>query len=923
MSSIPTKQIDGDVAVGRDVNIGGKATIRGSAKVGHNLTVDGWLEAKNIKGPNKGLFKTAEQLREAYPNPQKGWWALVTIEGSAASDHLGQLYVADGGTWVAQVDSNGNPLLRGNPTVDSSSYIDAYLDTLKPWLRGSLGSFDTSEAFNTYLNRLSYDTLKSGRYMAYIGGVPHFVTFSLINVKEQISVIWIEGSLMVRENTILFNTGEGVTIAYRYYKNGAWGVWKTIYDDLNGAVASQGSRISTLEGKMPTVQTSANGTNKNYIYSASGDDMHTAVSCKMWTYTHTDGNLFLRFKKWGANNDTDQQDVCQVMLTGRVSNDRWGLMNPYVYARLNNHTLTEGQSTLDTVKVNYTRFDDSGNKVLTLTKATTAKAGVMTAADKTYIDVIRPWLIGSLGDYETSDEFNSYLDSLSYDSLKSGQYVAKVGGIPFYVTHVCTSTADKRATMWVMGSLYIEEGKIRNDSDAGARIAYRSYKNDAWNSWDIMGDSISASIKVSQLDTYFMKEDSDGSVVVDIEKCEKAKPIYVVMDDNGNRVGLLFTHSDTVEHCLTLNLLTHLALNADGSLNLNSHSHRYDYPKIYKKNLGFYFTSNAETDDPGYFEELKTSKWYCPLDEQFKKNVPTLQRGAVGDEKKYIYSHGGSDGTHTVLSGNIWIYKHGDYNQFLRFKHWGGVDDTQETDYSQVMLPNAWTGGNGLMRYDIYRRLDAFELREQNSTATEIKIITPIFTSGGTRELSISQATTAKAGVMTAADKTKLDGLSSEGVRAAEALNAAIGDMDLFGHKNIFDTNNNRLGGKVTKEIYDLSTPTEYTKGSPFEVFCTQGIKSNIHSEKYMIWFGLRKSTTNIERYSCQQVIGQTEDDFYHYENRIAFRLNNGKVYEPYKGSPGLVIEEITNYQLSDKTPYIMTIADMRLLYQIKQKLNL
>ena len=79
MSSIPTKQIDGDVAVGRDVNIGGKATIRGSAKVGHNLTVDGWLEAKNITGPNKGLFKTATLLREAYPNPHEGWWALVTL----------------------------------------------------------------------------------------------------------------------------------------------------------------------------------------------------------------------------------------------------------------------------------------------------------------------------------------------------------------------------------------------------------------------------------------------------------------------------------------------------------------------------------------------------------------------------------------------------------------------------------------------------------------------------------------------------------------------------------------------------------------------------------------------------------------------------------------------------------------------------
>ena len=128
MSSIPTKQIDGDVAVGRNVSMGGSGTVRGSMTVGHNLTVGGWLEAKNIKGPNKGLFKTAAQLREAYPNPHEGWWALVTVEGSASSDHLGQLYVADGGTWVAQVDSNGNPLLKGNPTVDSTEYMEAVED---------------------------------------------------------------------------------------------------------------------------------------------------------------------------------------------------------------------------------------------------------------------------------------------------------------------------------------------------------------------------------------------------------------------------------------------------------------------------------------------------------------------------------------------------------------------------------------------------------------------------------------------------------------------------------------------------------------------------------------------------------------------------------------------------------------------------
>lgn len=37
MSSVPTKQIDGDVAVGHDVTIGGKAIVRGSLTIGHDL----------------------------------------------------------------------------------------------------------------------------------------------------------------------------------------------------------------------------------------------------------------------------------------------------------------------------------------------------------------------------------------------------------------------------------------------------------------------------------------------------------------------------------------------------------------------------------------------------------------------------------------------------------------------------------------------------------------------------------------------------------------------------------------------------------------------------------------------------------------------------------------------------------------------
>lgn len=95
MSSIKTTQIDGDVSVGRNVAIGGKASVSGSTTIGHNLTVEGWLEAKNIKGVNKGVFTTVTKLREAYPTPHDGWFAGVGTSSPFTA------YVGDGGEWVA------------------------------------------------------------------------------------------------------------------------------------------------------------------------------------------------------------------------------------------------------------------------------------------------------------------------------------------------------------------------------------------------------------------------------------------------------------------------------------------------------------------------------------------------------------------------------------------------------------------------------------------------------------------------------------------------------------------------------------------------------------------------------------------------------------------------------------------------------
>lgn len=117
--------IEGDVSVGHNAHVGGKVEVEGCVYVGRDLKVYGWLDAPNIKGPSKGLFKTEAQLLATYPKPQNGWWALVATPKT--SDHLGQLYIAEGGQWIAQVDGQGEPILKGSPVLDSEGIMQDIL----------------------------------------------------------------------------------------------------------------------------------------------------------------------------------------------------------------------------------------------------------------------------------------------------------------------------------------------------------------------------------------------------------------------------------------------------------------------------------------------------------------------------------------------------------------------------------------------------------------------------------------------------------------------------------------------------------------------------------------------------------------------------------------------------------------------------
>lgn len=95
MSSIKTNELEGDLSVGRHLGVGGNMNVQGNATIKKNLKVEGWLDAKNIKGPNKGLYPDEAKLRKAYPLPRDGWWALVGDSLPAT------LYVAHSGSWEA------------------------------------------------------------------------------------------------------------------------------------------------------------------------------------------------------------------------------------------------------------------------------------------------------------------------------------------------------------------------------------------------------------------------------------------------------------------------------------------------------------------------------------------------------------------------------------------------------------------------------------------------------------------------------------------------------------------------------------------------------------------------------------------------------------------------------------------------------
>ncbi len=131
-----SNEINNDLIVSRNLDIGGKLDVKGNATMRHNLKVDGWLDAKNVKGPNKGLFLSLTALQTAYPAPnvRDGWFAGVAEEETTdgVTDVKYRIYlVNEQGQWVV---SNPAAYMTFDTSLDTAglqSQIDENADAIE------------------------------------------------------------------------------------------------------------------------------------------------------------------------------------------------------------------------------------------------------------------------------------------------------------------------------------------------------------------------------------------------------------------------------------------------------------------------------------------------------------------------------------------------------------------------------------------------------------------------------------------------------------------------------------------------------------------------------------------------------------------------------------------------------------------------
>ena len=373
-----------------------------------------------------------------------------------------------------------------------------------------------------------------------------------------------------------------------------------------------------------------------------------------------------------------------------------------------------------------------------------------------------------------------------------------------------------------------------------------------------------------------------------LNKLDKDKYGRFVIYVDGNELLLTITKINTTKSCMTLEGGSFEIGNNTTSLNDDANITIYRYNKI------------NPTDD------LKWGIW-STIDSWKQQDMNG------NDNYNHIYSNGKDNSSKCVITSNFWFYVHNNGDVFLRFKRWGQDDEhvnitndiNAQNGFSQQKIPTAWVGSNGLLRADVYRRLDKFNLSEHGSTTEDVNIAVPIFTTNGSRNFTISKATSAKAGVMTAehyniVSKFKNAVINYEndyyktatGERVIETLSDVIGE-----EKTLSEFNN-----------APLTTPDQ--KSNIINLYKTKGAYGT-DITKYMLWFGYEdESPKKLWKYDFKSIAGF--DPSLSTDNPKLFFLTNNFLYDVHvnKISGNYVFELMTS------TPYVYSVKERNDLIQ-------
>lgn len=370
---------------------------------------------------------------------------------------------------------------------------------------------ETIDAFNSALDGLNKKD-SQGVHIMPIFGIPMLVTNACNKVDESVWVQTLSGCVSLTDDSRKVKDA-GSYLSYvqyvRYYNenggNSGWSAWKKV---------------------VPTAQSDVIGSETNYVYSdgTAGNKSVLSADCKAF---QNSGECLLRFALWGGNSSSG--GYFKMLKIPEASSSANGILHRNYFTRLVNTTLSEGNSSATEVNINYPNYSNGGTKTLTLTSATSAKAGILTSA--TYNTIMTS--VTRIGDVEKKVNQAAFVMNEAYLPTKeSGANVSaykdsyiKMAKAICYGGYVAVRKEAEQSDK-IFGYYYIQiskaQAKYTDDNNFRISFAfggnvYKVERVAGTMSHTIVADTISLEAKIKALEARIEALENDTNTYLTIK----------------------------------------------------------------------------------------------------------------------------------------------------------------------------------------------------------------------------------------------------------------------------------------------------------------------------------------------------------------------------------------------------------------------